>query len=133
MSDKELIRTLAEKVMGWPVRVHGDMDQRGYAKPEPDGTLVLWDDLNEIHMCRHWQPLTSDSDAFMVVDALVAKGYDVILGCMEHNSCVEIRRWRDRRAEGIPGDPFTGRSRETLICETAETRRRAICQAAVRV
>src|SRR5438876_3660432 len=62
-----------------------------------------------------FDPYARIEDAWLLVEKLRERGIDVIVGVLDKNACVELRRWRDRRAEGVPGDPHTGRSRETFV------------------
>ena len=119
MTDSDLIVESARQIMGW----HVERIQNGYA---------IGKDRDPSQGFHVWNPLKSTADAFQLVDRLTDLGFEVVIGCFANRTCVEVRRWRDRRAEGIPGDPHTGRSRETLVVETGPCRLRAIVEACLR-
>jgi hypothetical protein len=75
---------------------------------------------------------TDASYAMAVVDRLRKAGIEVIIGCFSTNFNVELRNWADRRSEGIPGDPTTGRSRVTFCCLSGQSMPAAVCEAALR-
>jgi hypothetical protein len=63
------------------------------------------------------------NNVWELVDRLNGHGIEVIIGAFPAPSArynVELRRWRNRSSEGIPGDPHTGRSRETIACVSGE-------------
>lgn len=63
------------------------------------------------------------NNVWELVDRLNDHGIEVIIGAFRAPSSrynVELRRWRNRSSEGIPGDPHTGRSRETIACVSGE-------------
>ena len=62
MTDAELIKAAAERAMGWRRQVG-----------ELEGTPVMT--IRE----PSWNPLNSDADAFMLVDALAARGMRFLL------------------------------------------------------
>jgi hypothetical protein len=131
------IITLAEKVMGWKHRaaMKGDAfpDAIWYRDQESGRCwLTFWNDTIHIRQLEGWNPYDSIADAWMLVDALRIQQIEVHIGVFAENSCVELSRWRDRRGDGIAGDPHTGRSRETFVLETGPDVCGSICAAALR-
>lgn len=127
MNNNELIVTAAQLIMNWSVeKVPGGFAIGEAGAPTP--LFHIWDKWRN----TAWNPVESATDAFNVVDRLTHMGFEVIIGCFEKSTSVEIRRWRDRRTEGIPGDPCTGRSRETIVSENGTDRLRTIVEACVR-
>lgn len=69
--------------------------------------------------------------ALQIVDKLRAAGIEVVIGCFRDGFSLELRQWRDRRGEGVSGDPHTGRSRVTFYARTGIDRlARGIAEAA---
>ena len=108
MTDHELIIAAAEKVMEWKV-----------SPPDEFGSVIASDGSALRWLGQHWNPLESDADAFMLVDAMRLKGWRfrvVESGPLnEALACADFRR--------NPG--------ESHVAETAN-RRRSIVLAAVR-
>jgi len=71
--------------------------------------------------------------AMSLVNIMNLAGAEVIFGCFPNSPFnIELRRWRDRREEDIPGDPHTGRSRETFACLNGTSLPELICRAFLR-
>jgi hypothetical protein len=71
MTDAELTRAAAEKVMGWEHQ-EGDMNPEWYDRAASTGTgQRIW------HL--DWNPLASDADAFMLVDNLAGRDREISL------------------------------------------------------
>ena len=60
LSDAEMVRAAAEQCMGWT-----EYDKEGYP---------WWADQNGPRTPRLWDPLTSDSECWQLVDKLIADG-----------------------------------------------------------
>ena len=105
--DQEKIEYLAEKVMGW----HKASNEGGYLP-------FTWRDKNGVlQATSDWNPLESISDAWMVLNALTAKGwyYKIATSSVDENPAVSL--WNK---ELVP------------IGEYAETVALAICEVAIR-
>ncbi len=148
MADRELDGRVAEKFMRWnrmtapadfdgknggnEILIPPDFKQwvrEGYTFP-PKGALPI------TFLVPEWS--RSIEQAWPLLDAINARGVEVIIGTFPQRPntdrfCIELRRWRDRRAEGIPGDPHTGRSRETFAVLHGNDLPVLICEAALRV
>lgn len=72
--------------------------------------------------------------AWRLVCALNRREVEVIIGCFPppKGFQIELRRWRDRRSEGVEGDPDTHRSRETFVCVSGDNLSVLICEAVLR-
>lgn len=134
MTLREIDAATAEKLMGWLV-VPFTWDDR-----HEDTYPRVIENINGDYTCcltaggdwSIWNPSSSIFAAMQVVDRLRAAEIEVIIGCFRLGFSIELRRWRDRRAEGVTGDPYSGRSRETFYCKTGlDSLPRGICEAAL--
>lgn len=76
MTDQEMIRACAEQVMGWRA------EDLGVTYPDilsARGRL-WWKGDPKFRWVADFNPLTSDADAFMLVDAMEAKGWSFSMG-----------------------------------------------------
>jgi hypothetical protein len=80
MTDREILTAAAEKVMGWQLKQYGHNGDSDIACLS-GRTVLVTDDDAACRFNREWNPLTSDADAFMLVDALGKKGIDLTLEC----------------------------------------------------
>ncbi len=107
MTDEQITRALAEKVMGWKVGEDGSFSNMG------------WD---EIHFAFNWNPLTDDAAACAVLDKVGEDGWHV---CLTYG-------WEDREADRW----HCSFEREYPMWKYGECyddcRRRAICIAALK-
>ncbi len=82
MMDRDLLVAAGEKIIGWKLRVNplaeGDFWQtprgkfyRSYVAGDPQE--------NPGRICPMWNPLALESDAFMLVKALVSRGFGISL------------------------------------------------------
>lgn len=129
---RELDGRIAERNLGY-VRVTAPKDAKG----ENGGNEILspseeyhktfnYPPIGQIGFAYHAPSLTGSwEEARRLVGMLNRAGIEVIFGCFQARAdstqatfTVELRRWRDRRDEGVPGDPQTHRSRETFIVES---------------
>lgn len=62
MTDAEMVRLAAEKVMGWEAK-------------ESWTTVMIWQPVGI--NCLHWNPLTSDADCWMLVEKLQEQGWGI--------------------------------------------------------
>lgn len=78
--DAQMVIECAERIMGWqPMSGIGDRTLGYVLYSTTDGTVVaVRTNVNE-SVPHEWNPLTSDADAFMLVDALEAKGMGLTL------------------------------------------------------
>lgn len=68
MTDQETVRAVGEKVMGWTLKMRQDKGGTDTANWE------YWKSLRgEVY--AGWDPLTSLSDAGMLIEAMTGKGY----------------------------------------------------------
>jgi hypothetical protein len=79
MTDQEMIVAAAEKVLGWRIaQGHSEL----WESPDSVTYPVLRVTSEDCLLCetrttvRRFDPLEFDADAFMLVDAMAAKGYD---------------------------------------------------------
>lgn len=72
MTDAELVRAAAEKVMGW--KWQGDAEQIINPLKENEFRIVPGGGLF-CHKVGWWNPLTSDADCWMLVDKLIHNGW----------------------------------------------------------
>ena len=76
LTDRELIVALAEKVMGWTVITSGRGSLVAFSPRDEDDRILAtthpWESVD-------WNPLTSIADAWMLVEAMVARGMVVIV------------------------------------------------------
>lgn len=89
MTDQELIVECAEKVMGWETVSRKSFRSTYHPYPErgaypylvvfANARTVLWRNKQQDHSDDTWNPLASDADAFMLVDALERVSCDFIL------------------------------------------------------
>lgn len=93
MTDAELTRLAAERVMGWAINPDGDM---------ATALLLTRAEMNERHMLnlpwvclmsgdhdcnqpkKHWNPLESIADAWMLVEAMQARGFWFFMNTADH-------------------------------------------------
>lgn len=80
MTDVDFVRGLAESVMGWTYSLGELPANRKLSIFRPLGRteaieVWTWGKRSKGWQSEKWNPLTSDADAFMLVDALEAKGY----------------------------------------------------------
>ncbi len=119
MTDEQIVETLVTKVMGWTFRARMPLESDFLNIPYP---FYCAGDLNTApYRGRRWNPLTSISDAFAVVEKMRDKGY---LYAMRLSGAEQVwfQFWRNA------ADPHTtqdeGSSSEETLC-------RAICLAAI--
>jgi hypothetical protein len=148
VADRSLDGRVAEQFMGWGrMAAPADFDGKnggneilippdfkqwirdGYTFP-PKGALSF------AFLVPEWS--RSVEQAWPLVMTMTARGVEVIIGTFparpgSDQFCIELRRWRDRRDEGSPGDPHTGRSRETFALLHGDELPALICEAALRV
>ena len=88
MTDEQIVRTLAEKVMGWPVcaAMRGSESHRLFLQAPPPrlevmptGNALLWHAPN--FPADEWNPLERIQDAFMVVEKMWGLGFWMRLEC----------------------------------------------------
>jgi hypothetical protein len=85
-TDTELVRLVAEKVMGWSLSPWQLSEVDGIPVEPPPGILRMGQE-------RAWNPLTSNEDFCAVWDQLVQEGYDVSLfsPCAQHREAWFVR------------------------------------------
>jgi hypothetical protein len=77
MTDEELIREVAEKVMGWTTSFHADPDYRWWCSKDtnfcncPDVMIIK---------CAEWNHLTNANHMMLVVERKRELGYTLSLG-----------------------------------------------------
>ncbi len=128
-ASRQLDLLVALQVMGWTD--HVQKTETCYPQFDVTATPPNWGETGARY---HRVPEYSNDFlvAWEVVNMLRAAGIEVIIGCFKAGYSIELRRWRDRRTEGVPGDPHTGRSRETFYCRTGiELLAEGICLAAL--
>ncbi len=81
MTDAEIVRTLAERVMGWKTY---SLQQPGYADNQHEHRLIenvrgQWNYFAPGESGVLFDPLTSISDAFMVVEKMQSRGFEFSL------------------------------------------------------
>lgn len=77
---KEMLCALAERVMGWqrlyvPIEVLPDRESFALNNY---GEIARWDATGKMHM---WNPLESTADAWMLVDELMNRGFNLRIDC----------------------------------------------------
>lgn len=75
MTDKEIVGTLAVKVMGWTWHQRSAWVDQG----ESNEGRGAWEENNQYRAGRNWNPLTSISDAFHVVEKMRERGWRFLL------------------------------------------------------
>lgn len=122
-AERELDAQIAVKVLDLPPElIHNGPGPR---------TVMFGGRMTEVAENDHYS--TDISAADDVIDRLREADIEVVIGCFKEGFSVELRQWRDRRADGITGDPHTGRSRVTFCLLTGQpTLPMAVCRAAVR-
>ncbi len=148
MADRELDGRVAERFLHWrrmiaPPDGSGQNGGNEILIP-PDFELWLKDGydfpkkglLPLAFLAPQWS--RSIDQAWPLLDAINGRGVEVLIGTFPPRPgtsrySIELRRWRDRRAEGVPGDPHTGRSRETFALFHGNDLPALICEAALRV
>jgi hypothetical protein len=116
MTDREMVIAAAEKVMGWSVYQSGRCSSIARTRDEHETERILetthpWESVG-------WNPLESDADAFMLVDAMAAKGYYFRLHQVSSGAALASF------VKAVEPD-------EDDASEAAENRRRAIVMAAL--
>lgn len=106
MTDQELTKLIAEKVMGW------ELGQGPWYTRQGEPMFVV----------NAFRPLVNDSPAFMVVDKMIEKGFTFSLIFSGYAS----KSWN---ATFYGVDEY---SEQLVYDATHESRRRAICIAALR-
>lgn len=75
MTDAEIVALAATQVMGWEVLRRGNGNIIGQPKAPADiEDRVCLEHVYGVVPARIWNPLAFDADAFMLVDAIHAKG-----------------------------------------------------------
>lgn len=112
MTDEEMIRACAEKVMGWQcgTEIWGDTDQFVVIVHKPDGST------------QNWNPLARDQDACAVLDKMEADGYGYSLVLLPPDIGCWFTKWQE-------GEPLPDSSNAT---GRGIDRKRAIVLAALR-
>jgi hypothetical protein len=134
---RELDEQIADTVMGWQ-GLSGREIPLDLVFPISEHTKRIWIDKDRnVKACKECGTLPEFSsnlyDSETVLNRLREKDFEVIVGFFKASVTVELRRWRDRRPEGVEGDPFTHRSRETLVVETGSSMPETLCKAALRI
>ncbi len=106
MTDAEIVQTLATRVMGWPVVMFYDYDRKGGVfprlvhqhPPEDEKYFLITGDRNTE---GNFDPLTSISDEFMVVEKMRANLWqmDIELGPIGGREWVRFYRDSTRRSD----------------------------------
>ena len=125
MTDNELIRAAAERVMGWAViPFHAKIEKKIYPalieNASHDWCLIA----DKRSWARKWNPLASDADAFMLVDAIHSRG--------EYWFRLTTRWDKVNWSAGWTTQECTGWNGRMDIEVTDPDRRRAIVLAALR-
>lgn len=80
MTDTELTRLLAERVMGWKIKAPDYIDQVGW----------LWRWKGD-RIQQPWRPLGSMDDAWMVVEKMREQGHHIDIGSTVRGSIEDAR------------------------------------------
>lgn len=119
MTDGEIVKALAEKVMGWEIGRELDKAER-YFSIWPEGRLMRF----HVDTMRHseWNPLTSDADACVVLDKMAET----------HEVNLVIRHQRPPQADAADYvGCYFGKS-DAFLPMSSDARRRVICLAALK-
>lgn len=135
MTDADIIRALAEKVMGWERHCIGKTNFvedfawfNGGKKVAIECSDVI---LSAIHQVTYWNPLTSDTDSCAVLDKMVETGWSYSISANPPwSSClpgtlVEFNK-------GVHPPAFLEDRGEYDFPSHIDDRRRAICIAALK-
>lgn len=136
MDLRELDAEIAVKVFGFtmektPKDYHGNFGDEDILLPPGGPRDYVYPPSGRIPLTWHVPSWSSHlSDAWPLVTLLNSVDVEVCIGMFPQQRCsVELRRWRDRRDEGIAGDPTTGRSRETFVLKIGDEIAVTICRA----
>jgi hypothetical protein len=124
---RDMLRVICGRLFEWTYWDGGaDFDNNekltmftdwGELNPPMQGVDVYADGSDDV--TYRFNPFNEWADAGKILEAMRARGFEVIVGALKSNYCVEIRTW-EQAPEG-QGDPHTGRRRVTFILETGLT------------
>lgn len=93
MTDSELVRACAEQVMGWMAVSFSAEDRKEEILPRLIENIERdWILCDTAGVWRKWDPLSSDADAFMLVESI----------CSQHNKWFRLQSpWEPKRPDAV--------------------------------